>query len=82
MLTTTTFLPRIADANEAVRRDPTNASNFVLQGDVYRSMGDYERAILDYRDAIRLNPEDYKDYLMFMLALSTRLKATCKKYLD
>ena len=48
----------IADYNEAIRLDPSNADAHRGRGNAYYSKGEYDRAISDYNEAIRLNPAD------------------------
>ena len=47
----------MADLNEAIQLDPTNAIAFLNRGNVYGRKGDNDRAIADYNEAIRLNPK-------------------------
>jgi len=47
----------IADANEALRLDPTHANAYVIRGNVYTEKGDYDRAIANQNEAIRLDPQ-------------------------
>ena len=42
---------------EAIRLDPNNASAYNNRGFAYGSKGDYDRAIADYTEAIRLDPK-------------------------
>jgi lipoprotein NlpI len=46
----------IADAEEALRIDPTDPVALGIRGSVYIMRRDYDRAIADYDDAIRLSP--------------------------
>ena len=52
----------ITDYDEAIRRNPENASAYYFRGNTYAEMGDYERAIADCDEAIRLNPENANVY--------------------
>ena len=45
------------DCDEAIRIDPQFAFAYDTRGDVYFSMGDYDRAIADYESAIRIKPD-------------------------
>src|SRR3984893_6792564 len=47
----------IADYNEAIRLDPTDANSFIDRAIAYRAKGDLDRAIADYNEAIRLAPK-------------------------
>ncbi|HZE80440.1 MAG TPA: tetratricopeptide repeat protein [Candidatus Polarisedimenticolia bacterium] len=47
----------IANLNELIRKDPGNAYAFNARGLEYRSKGDYDSAIQDFTEAIRLNPK-------------------------
>jgi formylglycine-generating enzyme required for sulfatase activity/WD40 repeat protein len=46
----------IADCNEAVKRDPKNATAYFNLGNVYRIEAQYDQAIANYTQAIGLNP--------------------------
>ena len=48
---------RIADESEAIRLDPLQPEYFDNRGLDYAANGDYERAIADYNEAIRLKPQ-------------------------
>jgi tetratricopeptide (TPR) repeat protein len=47
----------IANLNELIRKDPGNAYAFNARGLEYRSKGDYDSAIQDFTEAVRLNPK-------------------------
>ena len=47
---------RFADFNEALRLDPKNAWGFAARGNLYKSKGDFDRALTDLNEAIRLDP--------------------------
>jgi tetratricopeptide (TPR) repeat protein len=44
----------LASATEIIRRDPSDAVAYTIRAATYRQMGDYDRAIADYTEAIRL----------------------------
>jgi tetratricopeptide (TPR) repeat protein len=46
----------IADYNEAIRLEPSNALAYNNRGAAYARAGDFDRAISDYTEAIRINP--------------------------
>lgn len=46
----------LEEFNEAIRRDPQSSGNYYYRGEVFRTLGQYERAIEDYDAAIRLSP--------------------------
>jgi tetratricopeptide (TPR) repeat protein len=46
----------IADFDEAMRLDPTNAVAFAGRGLAYENKGNHDRAIADFNEAIRLDP--------------------------
>ena len=46
----------IADWNEAIRLDGTDASAYSNRGSAWKWKGKYAKAIADYNEAIRLNP--------------------------
>jgi len=48
----------IADYTEAIRLNPQNALSFVLRGNVYWILQDWQRALADYTQAITLVPND------------------------
>ena len=37
-------------------RDPYDAETFTIRGDMWRRKSDYDRAIVDFNEAIRLDP--------------------------
>jgi len=45
-------------ANEALRLNPAAADNWVLRGDVYRALNWWDPAEADYREALRLQPDN------------------------
>ena len=47
----------IADYNEAIRLEPSEASYFSNRGLAWDAKKDYEKAIADYNEAIRLDPK-------------------------
>jgi tetratricopeptide (TPR) repeat protein len=53
----------IGDCNEAIRLDPTTASNYVSRGIAWRAKREYDRALADYSEAIRLDPRDALAYI-------------------
>jgi cytochrome c-type biogenesis protein CcmH/NrfG len=71
--------PRPPDAEakkgepEPNRPEPTDAAGFVKRGDDYVDEGEYDRAIADYKEAIRLAPDDEEAYnsLAWLLATCT-----------
>jgi tetratricopeptide (TPR) repeat protein len=46
----------IADATKAIEIDPKLAAAYNNRGDAAEKSGDIDRAIADYRDALRLDP--------------------------
>jgi len=48
----------IADGTAAIASDPTISEAYRLRADAYSKKGDVEKAIADYREAIRVNPKD------------------------
>jgi tetratricopeptide (TPR) repeat protein len=48
----------IAAYTEAIGRDPKYAFAYIGRGDAYLLKGDLDRALLDYDQAIRLDPKD------------------------
>jgi tetratricopeptide (TPR) repeat protein len=51
--------------------DPTDAAGFVERGDGYAEAGEYEKAAADYREAIRLDPQDGDGYNSLAWLLAT-----------
>jgi tetratricopeptide (TPR) repeat protein len=47
----------LADANEAIRIDPTSAKAFHRRGDIYKTTTQPDLALLDFEEAIRLDPK-------------------------
>jgi tetratricopeptide (TPR) repeat protein len=47
----------LADANEAIRLDPTSAKAFHRRGDVYKNRSQPDLALQDFNEAIRLDPK-------------------------
>ncbi len=52
----------VAYLNEAIGKDASNAAAFNMRGAAYFELKDYPNALLDYEQAIKLNPQDYKPY--------------------
>jgi tetratricopeptide (TPR) repeat protein len=50
------MMTAINDYSEAIGLDPGNAVAFFGRGVGYAKMGQYDRAILEFDEAIRLNP--------------------------
>src|SRR5207253_8843345 len=48
----------LADLNEALRLNPGYAWAFARRGDLYFNLRNFDQAISDYREAIRLDPEN------------------------
>lgn len=48
--------------NQAIDKDPENASAFNMRGAANFELKDYSNALLDYEKAIKLDPKDYKPY--------------------
>jgi tetratricopeptide (TPR) repeat protein len=46
-----------ADFTEAVRRDPGHAAALAARGDARAGVGDFDRAVVDHLEAIRVNPK-------------------------
>ena len=46
--------------NEAIDKDASSAAAFNMRGAAYLELKDYPNALLDYEQAIKLNPQDYK----------------------
>jgi tetratricopeptide (TPR) repeat protein len=53
---------------EVLKRKPKNAQALKLSGDLYRRMGDPERAIATYERMRRVNPEDPRPYFLLSAA--------------
>jgi tetratricopeptide (TPR) repeat protein len=55
----------IADYDQAIRLDSTDADTFKNRGSAYQAKGDLGRAIRDYEQAVRLDPrsEGFRRYL-------------------
>ena len=53
-----TYDKAIADYNEAIRLNPTDANAYINRGNAWCAKKDYDKAIADYSEAIRLNPTD------------------------
>jgi tetratricopeptide (TPR) repeat protein len=54
-----------------------NADNFIQRGATYQLLGEYDKALLDFTEAIRLDPEDAEVY--FARAASERALGQMKK---
>jgi lipoprotein NlpI len=48
----------LADCNEALRADSSNAAAYLNRGNVYLNKSDFERAFADFNEAIRLDPKN------------------------
>ncbi|MGA0559877.1 tetratricopeptide repeat protein [Larkinella sp. VNQ87] len=56
------FREAISPLNDAINADASNYEAFNSRGVAYFELKDYENALLDYEQAIKLNPEFYKPY--------------------
>lgn len=61
---------RVAALKEAVRRlssqieqNPTDAFNFLRRGRLHRKLGELDKALEDYDEAIRLDPKNSKAHI-------------------
>jgi tetratricopeptide (TPR) repeat protein len=52
----------IANASQSLRIDPKSTRAYGLRGWAYSKNRDYDKAIADYTDAIRLHPDDLPSY--------------------
>ena len=52
----------VADCNQAIELDPSNAYPYELRGTAYRGKGDYNSAITDFNKAIILDPKNAYPY--------------------
>src|SRR5262249_53876444 len=52
------FDKAIAAYSEEIERDPKAAHAYLDRGDVYLFKGDHERALADYEEAVRLEPNN------------------------
>ncbi len=57
---------------EAIGGSPTNAFLYIQRGSIYQSIGEADRAILDYSDAIRLAPKQTYPLINRAIVLYTR----------
>ena len=46
--------------NKTLQSDPTSATDFYRRARIYERLGEYKKALADYRQAIDLNPNDYQ----------------------
>lgn len=53
----------LADCNEALRADSSNATAYLNRGNAYLNKSDFERAFADFNEAIRLDPKNAWAYL-------------------
>jgi Flp pilus assembly protein TadD len=53
----------IATCSRLIQRNPSYAALYTARGVPYEDMGDDDRAIADYNQAIRLNPRDDSAHL-------------------
>ena len=52
------LLTQVETQDEAIRRDPNNAAEYLERGNAYSELRQYEWAIEDFDEAIRLNPRN------------------------
>lgn len=52
------FTKAVATFTKAIDRDPKYSYSYVGRGDAYRGSGDLDRAVKDYEEAARLDPEN------------------------
>jgi tetratricopeptide (TPR) repeat protein len=62
----------LADCQEALRLDPTDATAYVIRGYISAAKGDLDRAIADYNEAIRRNPGQWEAFYNRGLAFRRR----------
>jgi len=48
----------LADLNEAIRLDPTDANSFNIRGGIHLLKGQWKAALSDFSETIRLDPQD------------------------
>jgi len=58
--------------NAAIRIKPNLPDGYILRGDIYSSMEDYDRAISDYEAALRIYPDDVIAKSHMVMALYIR----------
>ena len=51
------------ELNEAISLNPENATTYLKRGDAYLQQGDYDRAIEDFDNTVRLCPNYETDYI-------------------
>lgn len=62
--------PAIGRFSEAIRRFPWRSQAYANRGRAYAGLGEYEFAVLDYDDAIRLDPEQQSYRYLRAVSLS------------
>ncbi len=64
----------IADFTRAIELDPTYAFGYRARALAQRLSGDYEKAVKDYSDLVRIRPDDFEGHQEFAWLL-----AACRK---
>ncbi len=68
--------------NAAIGKDMQNADIYFFKGNIYKEMGDTNKAISSFQTATELNPKFYDAYVQIGLLLKSRNDKTAEKYLD
>ncbi len=68
--------------NAAIGRNMQNADIYFFKGNIYKEMGDTNRAISSFQTATELNPKFYDAYVQIGLLLKNRNDKSAEKYLD
>ena len=77
----------LADLNQAIKLDPRSHYNFFYRGELYRKIGEYEKALSDYEAAAKLKPFSADAYsgiarVYWQKKDIGRVTMTCKHMID
>ena len=68
--------------DEVTEKEPYNAYAFFIKGEVYSAKKDIEHAVINYVEALRINPYSKKSYLGLARVIEPTNKALAQKYYE
>lgn len=68
--------------DDVIKQEPYNAYAFYLKGEIYSQIKDFNKAMINYVEALKINPMSKQCYLGIAKALETTNKNLAQKYYD